>query len=89
MFQQNSLPPGDPLRKVCVAYANLLRAGIDADDRTLARSPDYSDLLMSGLAIRHRGGAAAVGEARNLIVASIPGAEARHFDRLWNGLLPG
>lgn len=70
------------------AYQRLLSLGLDASDRELARRGDYRRFLTAGLQILRQGGPLAVSSARATIVASVPGADARHFDRLWDGLLP-
>ena len=71
----------------CATYQRLLFSGIDAPDRALARSDDYRSFLMAGLEILRHGGPPALREVRTSIVAVVPGSDARHFDRLWDGLL--
>ena len=69
------------------AYEQLLRDGIGTDIE-LSRSHDYRRFLSAGMAILREGGSAAVHAASFQLIASVPGADPRHFERLWDGLLP-
>lgn len=77
----------DSWQRARAAYVRLLDGGIEASDQALSRDAHYHAMLMAGLAILRSGGHGAVSEARSWILSSVPEAEARHFQRLWNGLL--
>lgn len=75
-----------PLAQARSAYERLLRTGIGSD-RELSRSQDYRSFLSAGMEILRHGGSSAVRHASSTLIAEIPGAEAAHFERLWDGLM--
>jgi len=72
-----------------VAYCEILKSGVDRSDRELARDLSYRQLLQAGLCIHRLGGSDAVAVVAACLDRSLNQEGARHFDRLWNGLLPG
>ena len=72
-----------------VAYCEILKSGVNRSDVELARDISYRRLLRAGLCIHRLGGSDAVGVVAACLDRSLNQEGARHFDRLWNGLLPG
>ena len=75
------------LLKATHAYSALLDEGIEQDDRQLAQSSAYADLLNAGQALHRQGGPAAVAAAADYLSRCFAQGSIRHFVRLWAGLM--
>jgi hypothetical protein len=71
-----------------VAYGEVLRAGMNRSDSELAQDPAYGQLLQAGLRIYKLGGSDAVEAVSKCLGQCLNQGNARHFARLWNGLVP-
>ncbi|KAF0114656.1 MAG: hypothetical protein FD150_1443 [Rhodobacteraceae bacterium] len=70
------------------AYSQVLKDGLNRPDAELARDDAYRQLLQAGLRIHRIGGSEAVGVVSAYLERCHKVDDTRHFQRLWNGLLP-
>lgn len=75
------------LHKAMLAYSDLLDEGIYEDDRGLAQSEAYADLLSAGQSLHRQGGPAAVSAAADYLSRCFAEGSIQHFFRLWAGLM--
>lgn len=75
------------LLKATHAYSALLDEGIDQDDRKMANSAAYAELLSAGRALHREGGPPAVAAAADFLARCFAEGSIRHFSRLWAGLM--
>lgn len=89
--------PSDPRQLVAfieawetakAAYGQVLKDGVHRPDAELARDDAYYQLLQAGLRIHRIGGCEAVGVVSACLGRCHHVDDTRHFQRLWNGLLP-
>lgn len=78
----------DAWEEALKAYEHLLPCGVQMDDVSLARDPNYARLLRAGRAIRWVGGEAAALRVARVLAQQTPDGEFHHFKRLWRGLIP-
>lgn len=71
-----------------LAYSKVLKDGVHRTDAELVRDKAYNDFLQAGMRIHRLGGTEAVGVVSAYLGRWHQVDDTRHFQRLWNGLLP-
>ena len=97
MPPQNSRPGPDArwIREVLAAweaargsYGRVLQAGTERCDKSLARDPNYRELLLAGQSLYRLGGDAVVQASTEALTACYGAPTRTTLDRLWNGIVP-
>jgi hypothetical protein len=70
------------------SYGRVLQTGADRCDQSLARDPNYRELLFAGQSLYRLGGDVVIQASAEALTACYGTPTRTTLDRLWNGIVP-